>query len=138
MLAAGSITRISIAGAKVTNTALIVGIVAAVAHASCVQAAVYKCTGADGKVAYQDAPCPANASEQALKAKAPPPPAAATKKAPTGSHTASTSNVDAATVAKAKKAADGKVAPEGGKTKDPAAATQPTPDATKSAAPPSK
>ncbi len=62
----------------------------------------------------------------------------ATKKAPAGSHTASTSNVDAATVAKAKKAADGKVAPEGGKTKDPAAATQPTPDATKSAAPPSK
>ena len=138
MLAAGSITRISIARAKVTRTALIVGMVAAVAHASCAQAAVYKCTGADGKVAYQDAPCPANASEHALQAKAPPPPTAAAKKTPAGSHTASRSSVDAATVAKAKKAADGKVAPEGGKAKDPAAASQPAPDATKSAAPPSK
>jgi hypothetical protein len=139
MLTVGS--EESITGAEVVRTALIVGLSAALAHASPVQAALYKCTGADGKVAYQDAPCPANASEQALKAKAPPPPpspAAAARKVPAGSHTAAASKVDAATVAKSKKTADGKVAPEAARTKYPASAAPPAPDAAKPAAPPGK
>ena len=114
-----------------TKAALIAGIAAAVSYASCAQAALYKCTGADGKVAYQDAPCPTNASELTLKAKTPPPPAAAAKTAPAGGKTASTSKVDTATAAKAAKTSEGK-------TKDPAPASKPLPDATKSPAPPGK
>ncbi len=70
--------------AAIAKTALLAGVAVAVSYASCVEAALYKCTGADGKVAYQDSPCPASASEQALKAKAPPPPGPAKKAAAAG------------------------------------------------------
>src|ERR1700733_2267219 len=51
-------------------------LVACVLLAGVAEAAVYKCTGADGKVAYQDSPCQPGASEKSIKV-APPPPASA-------------------------------------------------------------
>ena len=120
-----------------TKTALIAGAVATVVYASCIEAAVYKCTGADGKVAYQDAPCPTNASEQAIKAKAPPPPAATAKKASSGNKTTSTSKVDQATAAKAK-SVEVRVAPDAAKAKDRAPVSPPAPDAAKSTTAPGK
>jgi hypothetical protein len=126
MLAAWSImvcSEVRMTRAEAARTILIVGAVAALSHTASVHAALYKCTGADGKVAYQDAPCPTSASEQALTAKAPAPPAATPKKTPAGGKTASASKSE--TVA-------------GAKAKDPAATSYPTPDAKKSAAPPSK
>jgi hypothetical protein len=79
--------------AAIARAVVLAGV--AVSYGSCVQAALYKCTTADGKVAYQDAPCPSSASEQALKAKAPPPApakaAAGGKPAPKPSHDAATS-----------------------------------------------
>lgn len=115
--------------AAIARTALLAGTVAVVSYASSVGAAVYKCTGADGKVAYQDAPCPASTSEQALKAKTPPPApapqkAAAGKPAPKPAH-------DVAASAKPPKSVDVTVRSDRDRKPAADAAAQPYPPAPK-------
>jgi hypothetical protein len=55
-------------GTEVARRSLLLGIVAAVTYASCVQGAMYKCTMPEGKIAYQDSPCPSGSSEQSIRA----------------------------------------------------------------------
>jgi hypothetical protein len=63
------------------QTTLMVGIASVLACMSSAQGATYKCTTPEGKVAYQDAPCPSGATEKSLKL-AVSPPSASTAKSP--------------------------------------------------------
>ena len=114
--------------AAIARAAVLAGM--AFSYVSCVQAALYKCTTADGKVAYQDAPCPSSASEQALKAKAPPP-APAPAKAAAGGKPAPKPAHDATTNAKPPKTVDVNVRTDRDKKPAGDATTQPYPSTTK-------
>ncbi len=114
----------------IARIALLAGMAAAGSYASAVAAALYKCTGADGKVAYQDAPCPLSASEQALKAKAPPPAPAPQKSAAAGKPAPKPPH-DATANAKPPKSVDVNVRTDRGDRKPAADATQPYPSTTR-------
>jgi hypothetical protein len=64
------------------KTTLMAGVAVACACAFSAQGATYKCTTPEGKVAYQDSPCPSGATEKSLKLAVPPAPPAAAKPAP--------------------------------------------------------
>jgi len=116
--------------AAIARIALLAGMSAAGSYAPGVEAALYKCTGADGKVAYQDAPCPSSASEQALKAKAPPP-APAPQKAAAGGKPAPKPAHDAAANAKPPKSVDVNVRTDRDRKPAADAAAQPYPSTPK-------
>ena len=114
--------------AAIARAAVFAGM--AFSYASCVQAALYKCTTADGKVAYQDAPCPSSASEQALKAKAPPPAPAPAKAAAAGKPASKPAH-DAATYAKPPKTVNVNVQTDRDKKSAGDATAQPYPSTSK-------
>lgn len=64
------------------KTTLMAGMAFVFACASPAQGATYKCTTPEGKVAYQDSPCPSGAAEKSIKLAVSPPSASIAKPPP--------------------------------------------------------
>ena len=71
----------SIMRAEVAKMTLLASMVVTFSYAPSVQSAMYKCTTPEGKVAYQDSPCPLGSTEKSLKV-APSPPVSTQKQPP--------------------------------------------------------
>ncbi len=117
--------------AATARIVLLAGISAAASYAPGLHAALYKCTGADGKIAYQDAPCPSSASEQALKAKAATPAPSPGKSAAAGKAATKPAHDAAAANSKPPKSVDVNVRTDRGEGKPASGSPQPYPATTK-------